>query len=113
MHDLATLPLSFTKPSVDHLAPESVVEGSDLWSLFKGTGVVLARAAAAVAASLQVTAIVLYPIVNPVNLASFYASFGFTVASEPISNGFGQSLDGTEIWVQTLILHGSNLQALR
>lgn len=111
MHDLATLPLSFSKPSVENLPPDSVVEGSDLWSSSKGAGIVLARAAAAVAGLLRVKAIVLYPIASPVNLASFYAPFGFTMASPPIKNAFGEALDGSEIRVQPLILQGENLQA--
>ncbi len=111
MHSLATLPQSFAKPDLSHLPPQSILEGSDLWSLSKGAGHVAARAAAAVAGFLQAKAIIVYPIVRPVDLTSFYARFSFATACEPIRNPFGETLDGGEIWVQPLTLEGDKLEA--
>ncbi len=111
MHSLATLPQSFPKPDLSHLAARSVFEGSELWSLSKGAGLVAARAAAAVAGLLHAKAILVYPIARPVDLASFYLRFSFAAASEPVRNPFGEALDGGEIWVQPMILQGDALQA--
>jgi hypothetical protein len=110
MHDLATLPQSLPKPELS-LPARSVIEGSDLWSLSKGAGLVAARAAAAVAGLRRAEAVLVYPIVRPVDLASFYLRFGFVAACEPVGNQFGETLDGGEIWVQPMILQGDALEA--
>ncbi len=109
MHDLASLPQSFGEPSLGHLTPSLVFEGSDLWSLSKGAGYFAARASAAVAGALRAEAILVYPIVRPVDLASFYSRFNFEPACEPIRNQYGETLDGEELWVQPLILQGQRL----
>src|SRR5438552_811188 len=38
VHDMATFPLSYPKPDMTHLPPQSVLEGSELWSLTPGVG---------------------------------------------------------------------------
>ncbi len=111
MHNLGVLPQSFAKPDLSHLDSRSIFEGSELWSLSKGTGLVAARAAAAVTGWLGAKAILVYPIVRPVDLASFYTRFSFTAASEPVRNPFGETLSGAEIWVQPMILQGDALEA--
>ena len=110
MHDLASLPQSFAKPDLSHLPPRSILEGSELWSLSIGAGRVAARAAAAVAGLLQAKAIIVYPIVRPVDLTSRYAQFHFVNACDPILNPYGRTLAGEEIWVQPMVLEGEKLE---
>lgn len=111
VHDLGTLPQSFSKPDLSHLPAESVIEGGELWSLSRGTAGVARRVAAAIAGIMQAKAILLYPIVNPVDLSQPHRQVGFVEASEPVLNPFGRALDGRPLWVQPMLLQGEKLEA--
>jgi hypothetical protein len=110
MHDLASFPQSFPRPELGHLPPRSVIEGSELWSLSNGMARIAAGAAAAVAGLLQSKAIVLYPILKPVDLGGPYAKLGFVKACEPVRWPYAETIDGGEIWVQPLIIEGEALE---
>src|SRR5438105_3581642 len=77
VHDLSTLPQSFRQPDVSHLPARSVIEGGELWSLSPGAGHILRRVAPAVTGLLQARAVLLYPVVKPVDLTIYYAEYGF------------------------------------
>jgi hypothetical protein len=110
VHDLATLPQSFPKPDLSDLPAHSVIEGSDLWSLSGGLAKYAAAGAAAVAGIMQARAVIVYPLVTPVNLTAPYEQFKFEEASEPLKAPYSETLDGTEMWVQPLILRGEKLE---
>ncbi len=111
MHDLATLPPSHPKPDLSHIDPRSVIEGSELWSLSTGVGRIAGLAAAAVAGLSQAKAIVVYPIVRPVDLTPRYSHFHFVNACEPVKWPYIESSAGEEMWVQPMILEGAKLEA--
>ncbi|MFI5352521.1 MAG: hypothetical protein ACHQZS_06100 [Candidatus Binatales bacterium] len=110
VHDLGTLPQSFPKPDLGHLPPKSVIEGGELWSLLKGAAGIAKRIAPAVAGLLQAKAIILYPVVRPIDVTAPHAQLNFVNACEPLRNPFGETLDGEELWVQPMILEGENLE---
>jgi hypothetical protein len=109
VHDLATLPQSFSKPDLSHLPPKSVIEGGELWSLSKGAAGIAKRIAPAIAGLLQAKAIILYPLIKPFDLTVPHARLNFVNACDPIQNPYGETLDGEELWVQPMILEGAKL----
>lgn len=109
-HDLATLPPSYHKPDVSHLPPRYVIEGGELWSLSRGAGRIAHHVAAAVVGLLQARAVIVYPIIDPVDLSTPHLKLGFVQASERIKWPFAETMDGREIWVQPLILEGAALE---
>jgi hypothetical protein len=111
LHDLGTLPQSYPKPDVSHLPPHSVLEGGELWSLSTGAGRIARHVGAAVAGLLQAKAILLYSILKPIDLTASYAQLGFVNACEPVKWPYAETLDGSEVWVQPLILEGARLEA--
>jgi hypothetical protein len=111
VHDLATLPQSFPKPDVSDLPPASVIEGSDLWSLSSGVGRIAAGGAAAVAGILQAKAIIVYPLVDPVDLTKPYTQFRFDKACEPFKAPYSETFEEGDMWVQPMILQGEKLAA--
>lgn len=110
MHDLASLPQSYSRPDLSHLPPRSVLEGSELWSLSKGIARIAAVAAAVVAGIAQAKAIIVYPIVRPIDLRTFYAQLNFVEVGEPLRWPYAETADGGEIWVQPMILQGEKLE---
>lgn len=110
MHDLATLPQSFPRPDLSHLPAHSVFEGSELWSLSTGVGRIAGMAAAAVAGLLQAKALLVYPLVKPVDLTLRYSRFDFVKAGEPIPNPYGRTIDEQPLWVQPMVLDGDALE---
>jgi hypothetical protein len=111
VHDLATLPQSFPKPDLTHLPAHAVIEGSELWSLSRGTAGVARRIAPVIAGVLQVKAILLYPMVQPLDQTEPHLQVGFTCASEPMVSPYAQTLEGGPVWVQPMILQGEKLEA--
>ena len=109
-HDLASFPQSFPKPDVTHLSPRNVLEGGELWSLSRGTGRIAHHIAAAVAGLLQAKAIIVYPIIDPVDLTTPHLQLGFVPASERIKWPFIETTDGRDIWIQPLLLEGERLE---
>ncbi len=111
VHDLATLPQSFPKPDLSHLPGQAVIEGSELWSLSRGTAGVARRIAPVIAGVLQVKAILLYPMVQPLDQTEPHLQVGYTCASEPMVSPYAQTLEGGPVWVQPMILQGEKLEA--
>jgi hypothetical protein len=111
LHDLASFPQSYPKPDVSRFPSHSVLEGGELWSLSSGMGRVARNVGAAVAGLLQAKAILLYSILKPIDITSSYAQLGFVNACEPVKWPYAETLDGSEIWVQPLILEGARLEA--
>jgi hypothetical protein len=109
LHDLATLPQSFPRPDLTHLPSQSVFEGSELWSLSTGVGRIAGMAAAAVAGLLQAKALLVYPVVKPVDLTVRYSRFDFIKAGDPLPNPYGRTSDGQTLWVQPMVLEGEPL----
>lgn len=109
MHDLATLPQSFPRPDLTHLPARQVIEGSELWSLSTGVGRGAGAAAAAVTGLLQAKAVLVYPVVRPVDLTGRYTKFHFENVGDPLLNPYGEATDGGEIWVQPMLLTGKPL----
>jgi hypothetical protein len=109
-HNLATLPQSYPRPDVSHLPPRYVIEGGELWSLSRGAGRVAHHVAAAVVGLLQAKAVIVYPIIEPVDLTTEHLRLGFAAASERVKFPYGETIDGREIWVQPLILEGERLE---
>ncbi len=66
--------------------------------------------AAAVAGLLQAKAIIVYPIIDPVDLTTPHLQLGFVPASERIKWPFIETTDGRDIWIQPLILEGERLE---
>jgi hypothetical protein len=110
LHDLATLPQSFPKPDLSHLPPKSVIEGGELWSLLKGAAGIAKRIGPAIAGLLQAKAIILYPVIRPIDLTAPHAQLNFVNAGEPLRNPFGETLEGGELWIQPMILEGDKLE---
>jgi hypothetical protein len=110
MHDLATLPQSFPKPDLSHLAPRSVLEGGEFWSLSTGAGKVVRRAAGAMVGILQAQVLLIYPIASPVDLTPPYTQMRFVKACDPVVWPFVETLEGKEIVVQPMILEGEPLR---
>ena len=111
MHDLLSLPQSFSKPDLSRLPPESVIEGGTLWSLSRGAAGVARQIAPVIVGILQAKAVLLYPVCRPVDLTAPHRELGFVDASEPIPNQFARTFGGERLWVQPLILQEERLQA--
>jgi hypothetical protein len=110
VHSAASFPLSYPKPDLTHLAPESVIEGSELWSLTPGCGRVAKLVAGAVVGIMRAKAMVLYSLVKPIDLTRYYYEDGFVNACEPVPWPYVETLDGEMMWVQPLILEGAALE---
>ena len=109
-HDLTTLPLSYPKPDMGHLPPESVLEGGELWSLSPGAGRVASIVAGAVAGIMQAKAIVVYSLLKPVDLTPRYAQLNFVNACEPVRWPYVETMEGGEVWVQPMIIEDERLE---
>jgi len=109
-HDLATFPQSFPKPDLSHLPPRYVIEGGELWSLSRGAGRIAHHVAAAMVGLMQAKAVLVYPIVDPMDLTTPHLQLGFVPACERIKWPFIETSDGREIWIQPLILEGEPLE---
>jgi hypothetical protein len=109
VHSAASFPLSYPKPDLTHLPPESVIEGSELWSLSPGSGRVAKIVAGAVVGMMQARAMVLYSLVKPIDLTRYYYEDGFINACEPVPWPYVETLEGETMWVQPLILEGAAL----
>jgi acyl carrier protein len=75
LHDLATLPASYNKPDFSHLPPEKVIEGSELWSLTPGAGLLLQQGVALLGLRNNIECFYAYVPVTPIDLRKFYLGF--------------------------------------
>jgi hypothetical protein len=109
-HDLGSFPQSYPTPDVRHLPPRYVIEGGELWSLSRGAGRIAHHIAAAVVGLLQARAVIVYPIIDPVDLTTRHLQLGFVPAGERVRWPWAETDDGHEIWVQPLLLEGAALE---
>jgi hypothetical protein len=109
LHHLAALPQSFPKPDLTHVPPSQVIEAGELWSLSKGLAKLAAGATAAICSLRQARAILVYPILRPLNLALPYSQFGFVNGSDPVKWPYAEANDGGDVWVQPMVLEGAAL----
>ena len=109
-HSLATFPQSHPKPDLSHLPPRYVIEGGELWSLSRGAGRIAHHVAAAVVCLLQAKAVIVYPIVEPMDLTTPHLRLGFVPASERVKWPYVETTEGEEIWIQPLLLTGEPLE---
>jgi hypothetical protein len=112
MHDLGAMPQSYPKPDLTHLPPERVLECGELWSFSKGAGLLARRACSILAGLRQIQAFLVYPISRPWDGTGTYTESGFIKPCGPVEFPYGQTLDGTKIWVQPMVIEGETLQSL-
>jgi len=112
MHDLAAIPQSFPRPDMTHLSANSVFECGELWSFSKGAGILARRGAMIVCGLLGAKAILVYPVVHPVDTTRSYLETNFVKVGEPVWFAFGQTLDGGKLLVQPMVLEGEALENL-
>jgi hypothetical protein len=112
MHDLAAIPQSFPRPDMTHLPAQSVFECGELWSFSKGAGILARRGAMIVSGLLGARAILVYPVVHPVDTTRSYLETNFVKVGEPVWFAFGQTLDGGKLFVQPMVLEGEALETL-
>lgn len=112
MHDLGAIPQSFPRPDMTHLPAHSVFECGELWSFSKGAGILARRGAMIVAGLLGARAILVYPVVHPVDTTRSYLETKFEKVGEPVWFAFGQTLDGGKLFVQPMVLEGEALETL-
>ncbi len=112
MHDLAAIPQSFPRPDMTHLPASTVFECGELWSFSKGAGILARRGAAIVAGLLGARAVLVYPVVHPVDTTQSYIDTKFVKVGEPVWFPFGQVLDGGKLFVQPMVLEGEALEHL-
>ncbi|HVN90849.1 MAG TPA: hypothetical protein VMT61_13620 [Candidatus Binataceae bacterium] len=110
LHDLASFPQSYPKPDLTYLPPESVIECGELWAKAPGSARLI-RQAAWILASQKVQAILLYPLLKPWNLSTFYNN-GFERVGEPIEWPYIRTLEGQKMFVQAMVSEGQNLNQL-
>lgn len=110
VHDLATIPQSHPKPDLSHLRPSSIIEGGELWSLSRGIFRVARRLAPAIAGIMRAEAVLVYPMLRPVDLTGPHRELHFVDACEPVRWPWLETVDGGEIWSQPLILQGAALE---
>jgi hypothetical protein len=110
VHDLGSIPQSHPKPDLSHLRPSSVIEGSELWSLSSGVFRMARRLAPVVAGIMRAKAVLVYPMVRPVDLTGPHRELNFVDACEPVIWPWVETLDGSEMWSQPLILQGAALE---
>jgi hypothetical protein len=109
VHDLATLPQSHPEPRLSHLRPGSIIEGGELWSLSRGVFAMARRLAPVIAGIMRAEAVLVYPMLRPVDLTGPHRELNFVDACEPVKWPWLETVDGSEIWSQPLILQGAAL----
>jgi hypothetical protein len=82
----------------------------ELWSLSKGIARFAAVATAVLAGAWQTKAIIVYPIIKPIDRAAVYSQLDFVNACEPVKFPYGETTEGGEVWVQPMILQGEKLE---
>ncbi|HVA77797.1 MAG TPA: hypothetical protein VNF27_07870 [Candidatus Binataceae bacterium] len=112
MHDLGAIPQSFPRPDMTHFPAHTVFECGELWSFSKGAGVLARRGAMIVAGLLGARAILVYPVVHPVDTTRSYLETKFEKVGEPVEFSFGQALDGGKLFIQPMVLEGGALETL-
>ena len=112
MHDLASFPQSFPRPDLSRLPARSVLECGELWSFAKGAGLVARRGATILAGLMQIQAFLVYPTVKPWDQSASYAQSNFVKAGDPVVWPYCETIDGSPVWVQPMVLEGEPLAKL-
>ncbi len=107
MHSLDLFSQSYPKPDLTHLPPEEVFEVGELWALSLGAGAAARHGGFIVLGLLGVTSLLIYPIARPWDLTVGYPDY--RAVDSLIKWPFAETLDGQEIYVQSMILDGDNL----
>lgn len=110
VHDLGTIPQSHPKPDLSYLRPSSIIEGGELWSLSSGVFRIARRLAPVIAGVRRAEAVLVYPMLRPVDLTRPHRELNFVDACEPVRWPWLETVDGQEIWSQPLILQGAALE---
>lgn len=107
-HDLRSFPQSCDQPDLSHLAPETVAECSDHWSLSNGAGMVAWAGLAVPMRLLGIQAILAYLAAGETACAhaGFYQLMGFVAAGPLVAHRFVEDLRGEQLLVQPVILQG-------
>ena len=107
MHNLATFGQSYPKPDLTHLAPKEVFEIGELWAVVAGAARAVRHGCAILTGLLKAKAVLVYPIFKPWNLTAAYKEF--TAVGDPIQWPYAETLDGSKIFVQAMLLEGAAL----
>ncbi len=111
-HDLEMFPQTCPRPDLSHLAPSSIIEMSDFWSLSPGAGSLVWCGAAVATGRSQPRAALVYMVVGEVDRTGSYLTAGFVKAGEPFPYPYLETLDGRDVLVQALVLEGEPMQRL-
>jgi len=111
LHDLASFPQSYPKPDLTYLPPDAVIECGELWAKAAGSARSTRQAAWILAGQLKVRAILLYPLLKPWNLSTFYNN-GFERVGDPIEWPYIRTLEGQKMYVQAMVSEDQNLNRL-
>lgn len=108
LHDLRSFPQSCAEPDLSHLAPETVVECSDHWSLSTGAGMLVWAGLAVPLRLLGAQAVLAYLAVgqNECAHAGFYELMGFVQVGRAVPHPFVENTRGEPLLVQPVMVQG-------
>jgi hypothetical protein len=108
MHNLRSFPQSCAEPDLSHLAPETVVECSDHWSLSRGAGMLVWAGLAVPMRLLGIQAALAYLATGEGACAhaGFYELMGFVHAGPVVPHPFVENARGEQLLVQPVIVQG-------
>jgi hypothetical protein len=108
MHNLRSFPQSCAEPDLSHLAPETVVECSDHWSLSRGAGMLVWAGLAVPMRLLGIQAALAYLAAGAGACAhaGFYELMGFVHAGPVVPHPFVENARGEQLLVQPVIVQG-------
>lgn len=108
MHNLQSFPQSCAEPDLSHLAPETVVECSDHWSLSRGAGMLVWAGLAVPMRLLGIQAALAYLAAGEGACAhaGFYELMGFVHAGPVVPHPFVENARGEQLLVQPVIVQG-------
>jgi hypothetical protein len=113
MHNLRSFPQSCAEPDLSHLAPETVVECSDHWSLSRGAGMLVWAGLAVPMRLLGIQAALAYLAAGEGACAhaGFYELMGFVHAGPVVPHPFVENARGEQLLVQPVIVQGETFTA--
>jgi len=111
IHDLQTFPQSCPEPDLSGFLPGSTFECGDHWSLTRGAGMQIWRAAAIYVARRKPAAVLAYLAVKPAAHGGFYAAMGFRPLGRIQPYVYLETPEGNPL-VQGMVLDGEALQRL-
>jgi len=111
IHDLQTFPQSCPEPDLSGFPPSSTFECGDHWSLTRGAGMQMWRAAAIYVAQRKPAAVLAYLAVKPAAHGGFYAAMGFRPVGSIQPYVYLETPEGNPL-VQGMVLDGEPLRGL-